>query len=537
MQVGFQLNHFYSGPQGHFGNIDNNNNGMFSAANNTYDPNRPQHSNNDDGTVWYQGNGIAYEKRWAVTFDPSLSLRGKWLGTHDAKFGIQSKFLYHTFHGETPGALTYSDAGGGPLEGGLCDPATGTGGCNQRTVQLPYDQHQWGLGAGAYAQDRWKPIKRLTILPGMRIDYGITRNTFGQTVSNLLGFGPRLGATLDLTGDQRTIFTVWYGRSNETLSLMATGQADINTPTTTYQFDKTTKTWNMINSGGGASGYRIGKDLTPPHADAVDIGLRREVFRGTTASVTYTYKRISNIWDNVEVNQIWNPAGTKVVGFVNNVQQQINLITTPDQNFRNYQGIDFEYESRPTDNFDLYLAYTLSWTYGPGVNELGFTGGNVATQNYNPRQYQFYDGFLQQDSRHNIKVRLGYTWRGLSAGVFANYRTGVPISKYFFSPQDSNYSVLRSPIGTEPGAGNNVKSIAEFRMPDTLQLDTRVQYDFHALIKQHVSLIADFFNLLNLREAGGDFRSVIEQKDIPTFGGVNGRLRSFHFQISLRYLY
>jgi hypothetical protein len=466
-----------------------------------------------------------------------VSLRGKWLGQHDAKIGIQSRFEFHSYRAVTPGGTTYSDAGGGPLEGGLCDPTTNKGGCNQRTDAPAFDQHQWGIGAGVYAQDRWKtPIKRLIVLPGMRVDYGYTQNSLGQTVSSLLGFGPRLGATVDITGDQRTIFTAYYGRSNETLSLMATGQADFSGLNTTYQYDKATNTWKLLHQSGGAGGFVIDKHLTPPHADAVELGLRRELFRGTMASLTYSYKRLSNIWDSVEINQIWDPAGTRVVRFANGVPQQIYKITTPDLNYRTYQGVDLEYESRPNDNFDLYLAYTLAFTYGPGAEEFGFNGVG-GTQFYNPRQSQFYDGYLQQDARHNLKVRVSYQSHGFAAGVFANFRTGVPLRMWFWNEYDGGYTMLRSPQGTEPGSGNNVKSIAEFRTPDTLQVDMRAQYDFHQLIKQHVSIIFDLFNILNLREAGGDFRNTLEQTDVPTFGIVQSRLAAFHLQIGARYVY
>ena len=50
------------------------------------------------------------------------------------------------------------------------------------------------------------------------------------------------------------------------------------------------------------------------------------------ASVDYTYKQISNIWDGVEVNQIWDPSGTNVVGYVNGSPQQVFRYTTPDGN-------------------------------------------------------------------------------------------------------------------------------------------------------------------------------------------------------------
>ena len=107
---------------------------------------------------------------------------------------LQSRFIYHGFHFERPGGSVYNDAGGGAGEAGPVRRG-------DRHRLLPaqdvpaFDNHQWGLGAGIYVQDRWKPWKRLTILPGIRFDWGLTTNSVGQTVSNLFGVGPRLGAT------------------------------------------------------------------------------------------------------------------------------------------------------------------------------------------------------------------------------------------------------------------------------------------------------------------------------------------------------
>jgi hypothetical protein len=125
----------------------------------------------------------------------------------------------------------------------------------------------------------------------------------------------------------------------------------------------------------------------------------------------------------------------------------------------------------------------------------------------------------------------------LTAGVFANYRTGAALRRKFFNPYDGDYTMLRSPQGTEPAQPNDVKQIAEFRMPDNLNIDLRLQYDFHPLIKQHISAIFDFFNVLNLREACCDFRTAIAQNDDARFGLVNGRQAAFRVQIGLRYVY
>ena len=538
VQLGFQYNAIDFGPQGHFGSVDYGGDvGPYSAANGVYDPMRPRHTNNDDGTNWYQGSDIQLDRRYTVQFDPSISLRGKLWGSHDAKIGIQSRFIYHGFHFERPGGTDYSDAGGGPGEMGLCVETSGVG-CFQKTDAPAYDNHQYGVGAGLFLQDRWKPWKRITILPGIRFDWGITKNSVGQTVSNLFGVGPRLGAAWDITGDQKTIFSIFYGRSNETLSLLTAVNADVSGVATTYQWDPASHKFLFLNKSGGPDGYRLDPHAAPPHADEITFGFRREVFKDSIASIDYTYKRISNIWDGVEINQVWNPGGTNVVGYVNGQPQQVFRYTTPNDNYRIYQGIDFVFESRPSRNLDLYAAYTLSWLYGPGAEELGQINGGEAgsSQYYNPRQTALYDGFLPEDVRHSLKVRGSYTWRGLVMGAFVRYQSGSPLTKRFFNPFDGDYTNRRSPQGTEPGAGNGANGIAEFRTPDTMEVDVRVAYDFHQLLtpdgRHHLQLIADLFNLFDLGNGVG-----LENRDLPTFGTVTRRQQPFRFQIGLRYTY
>jgi hypothetical protein len=437
-------------------------------------------------------------------------------------------------HAELPGGSAFLDAGGGPGESGLCNTATGVG-CFQRQDSATFDNHQYGVGAGIYLQDRWKPIKRLTILPGIRFDWGITKNSVGQTVANLWGFGPRIGFTFDITKDQKTIFSAFYGRANETLSLLAASAADVTGVTTTYQWNQGGNRFQLLNISGGASGYRIDPHPDTPHSDEVTGGIRREVFKDSIASVDYTYKRISNIWDGVEINQIWNPAGNNVVGYVNGQPQQIFRYTTPGNNYREYQGIDVVFESRPSPNLDIYVAYTLSWLYGPGAEELGLIGGGEAgnSQFYNPRQYQNFDGFLPEDVRHSLKIRASYNWKGLVMGAFLRYQTGSPLTKLYFNVFDGGYTLRRSSQGTDPSSPNDPQAVAEFRIPDRMEIDLRVAYDlFSVLHPHHLQIIADLFNLFDLGTATG-----VESRDLPTFGTVASRQAPFRFQLGLKYSY
>jgi hypothetical protein len=382
-------------------------------------------------------------------------------------------------------------------------------------------------------QDRWRPVKWLTVLPGIRFDYGITKNTLDQTVSNLFGVGPRLGLLFDITRDQKTIFSAFYGRANETLNLLVANNADVSAISKTYQWNPMNNRFEFLQQSGGPGGYALHPNGTAPHTDEVTLSLRREFFANSVAGVDYTYKRMSNIWDAIEINQLWNTAGNKVLGYVNGQPQQVYLFATPDQNYRTYQGIDFYAESRPTPNLEVYAGYTLSWLYGPGAENMGgVTNTYQLSQFYNPRMAQFYDGFLPEDVRHQLKIHASYEWRGLTLGTNFTYLSGLSRTKKFFQRTDGTYYNYRSPQGTDPGAGNDVTQVSELRLPDQLSISARASYDFHALIKQHLIVIADLFNLFNLGAATG-----IESRDVPTYGTVASRQSPFLLQLGLRYMY
>jgi hypothetical protein len=538
LQTGFQYNRLYFGPMGILRSVDNVPNG-YSARANTYDPNAAQHVNQTDNTTWYQGGDVGDDRRYTFQFDPSISLRGKAAGTHDAKIGLQSRYVVETFNGYTPGGSRFIDSGGGPFEAGICNETTGNG-CFQRIDIAPTTKKIWGYSLGGFIQDKWQPLKRLIIVPGIRVDWGITKNTLGQTVSNLFGFGPRLGMIVDITGDQKTMFKAFYGRSNEVMSLLPATNADVQGLSTVNVWDPASHSFVKDHTTGGTNGYRLDPYGNTPHVDEVTVSINREIFKDSVLEVDYTYKHFGNQWDSIELNQIWDPTGSRVVGYKNGNQEQIFRYSRPGDNWREYQGIDFTLESRPNEHWDLYAAYTLAWLYGPGIETFGQINATLFNQSqfYNPRMAQFYDGFTPNDVRHTIKLRASYNWKGLNVGTFLQFITGTPQTHLYWNQQDGQYQNRRSPTGTDPGskaAGNtpnDVTQISEFRIPDQLSVDLRASYDFHKLIKQHLMVIFDFFNLFNLGTT-----NQIEVTDIAQFGLATQRQKPFQMQLGLRYDY
>jgi hypothetical protein len=197
-------------------------------------------------------------------------------------------------------------------------------------------------------------------------------------------------------------------------------------------------------------------------------------------------------------------------------------------------------ESRPTPNWDIYAAYTVSWLYGHGAEQLGQIAGYIgSSQFYNPREAMYFDGYLPEDHRHNLKFHASYTWKGLVVGALFNYISGSPLSKSFFNQTDGSFTNYRAPQGNDPGKGstslstpNDPSQWSELRLPDQIQVDVRLGYDFHALIGQHLILMADLFNLFNLSAVDG-----LDTSNSSTFATVTSRQRPFRFEIGVRYVY
>ena len=209
----------------------------------------------------------------------------------------------------TPGNVTYADFGGGLLEDGLCEPMATSRrrpACRARRAAATRRPRRTRTttprtaSLGFFAQDRWKVNSWLRINPGMRFDYGRTTNSLGEVVSNLFGFGPRIGLVFDITQDQKTIFTAYYGRSNEVLSLLTAAYADVSALSTTYEYKPELAMgkggWQKAYESGGPGGYTP-PDGTP-HTDEITLSLRREAFQNSMIGIDYTYKRVGNIWDS-----------------------------------------------------------------------------------------------------------------------------------------------------------------------------------------------------------------------------------------------
>lgn len=549
IDAGVKTQYINTGPQGYYGTVDTRGCDKYSPINCRYDKERPTHVNATDNTVWYNANSqYSLDSRYNIQVDPTFDWRGRALGVHAVKIGVQNRFILRDRKLHRPGGVVYSDRNGPALEDGLCDLDNGkTAGCFERSFIGDRSFSEFGASTGVFLQDKWRPLRWLTVVPGIRFDYGYVRGANKKKFSSLFGVGPRLGLIADITGDQRTIFSASYGRSNEVVSILAVSSYD-----QAQLGEETFERWNPMTSQfefnriTGGAGVSINKNLSTPHSDEITSSLRREIFRNAVAGVEYTWKRIANTWTTVESNRVWDITGFRAIDYVSGEARSISLYTTPDDNIRTYQGVTFSFEGRPTPNWQFLGFYTLAWLYGVTQTEFGqgIDGGNAFA---NPRQRKYYSGFLPEDQRHEFRLATSYSYHGFTVGAQLTYTSGQPRSKYFTNITTNSLANLRSPIGTEPGTcsggvfipattvcGNDTGRISEFRAPTRTSLDLHVEYDFHELLHQQLALTADIFNVFNDRSGANLGEDDIRQ---GSFGQAASRFTALNMRLGIRYEY
>lgn len=447
------------------------------------------------------------ETKTRLELDPTLTWK---TGPHEVKGGVQASYMIDAQTTGVLGNSRYYD------KGSVCDVAGGnTAGCYQR-IDFYTPSGEAGalttrahvLTEGFFIQDKWFITRKLTLVPGLRFDMGQLQDDTGKTVANLMGFGPRLSATYDIFGDRKTLVTAHYGRSNDVGNVYVAQHAN-------PALLAVTSTWNGVafpdctptststpgcSISGGVSGRVFAQNQTAPHVDEVSLGLHHELTGGFVGGVDGDYRRYSNLWADEEINRIFDPTGTVIVGYQNGVQQSILRAETAGSANRQYAGVDLWVQGKP-GRWDLLASYTLGYNWGT-VSD--YFDGYLA----DPRMAQWYAGYLPDDHRHTLKGSIAYsTSFGLDLGFRVQYRTGAPMWESFDNPADPSLRLYRSPRGTgfptaSPSAGPNFNdpgSWSYLRDPSQFLVDLQVRYNLGRLMhmERKVELVGLLVNALN----------------------------------------
>lgn len=555
--VGYQQTRIEGGSQGVQG-IDSKDliNGV------PYNFQRAQHINADDSTSWFNNAAYFETFRRRMQIEGSITATFDAAGHHEAEYGVQTSIVQQNeIDSQTGGSskkgdntgfgIGYTDRGGGPLDSGLCDmdpglnPAVSSGtytgaGCFQRTISRSQASYQSGNTFGSYIQDRYKPVKWLTLLPGVRWDIGTMRASNSTVSQSASGWGPRMSVLADLTGDGKTVLQASYGRTTQlpTLAGVLTYDQARRNFAVVEQYNANSRRFEFLQTQGGADGTRINTNSHAATNDELLLSARREVTDGVLARIDYTYRYLRRQYESPEINGIMDPTGTRLVGFVNGIPTRIYDAGFTASSVSQYSGVDLILEAKAKD-FEVQGGYTLSQSWG--------NAGSGAFDN--PRFADFYQSYQSGvDTRHAIKTSTNYhLLGGFVIGLVVNWRSGVAQSKSY-SSSDGASTIRRAPAGYDPGAYYNtgtsnpgqlgtysdIRSWTSFRSPDLFTANLMLTYDFEKILKQHLIANASVSNVLALYPAGA-IASAEGAPGTTQFGLASGRQSLRSVQLGLRY--
>jgi hypothetical protein len=243
----------------------------------------------------------------------------------------------------------------------------------------------------AFVSDAATIGERLTINAGLRFDHsralsqdlhavdleGRETDAVVQGVGTLYTWNiwsPRLGATMRLTNDGRTMLRASYGRFTAgaltgELEPFHPGQA----PITTAAFVPATGGYTRIVSVvDNRVNLQLDPDTRAPRTDELSIGVDRELARQLAIAVAYVRKDGANFigWTDVggqyrqETRTLPDGRSVPVFALVNAPADRRFLLTNPDDYSLTYNGLVMVAEKRRADGWQAFGSYTWSRAYG-----------------------------------------------------------------------------------------------------------------------------------------------------------------------------
>ncbi len=491
------------------------------------------HTNQTTGTSTVNDTLLTDDRRYRLMASSSLSyfLDG-FLGDHEFKGGVELTGTFNTTNDWIPGGETFTDSGI-DQNGSTID---GKGDRFQRTIySAPLQKLVTANVFSAFIQDTWRPLRSLTLRPGLRFDSSRAYNDKedgGTEIFNFNSLSPRIGAAWDPFGDGKTRISGGYFYYNETGLLTVPSFVGRSLASKTFAFNPATEQYDIfVREEGGANATVFKPNMVPPNMHELIFGVQREIIDNAAVGIDFTYRRTQNQFEDDESNVIWNERGDNAVGFHNGEPRFIFSVGTPDEAMRQYVGVDFVFEKRLSDDWQALFTYTLSRTEGTSERYISYAFDN-------PTQRELEYGFLEDDVRHRLQGTMSYDLPlGFQVGGTGRFQSGRPLTKLFLNNFYGDFLDRRAQAGFDPKDVDDPDDDVEFRTPDTFFLDVRAAWRLKQLTTQDIWLIADVFNVFNSRPA-----TTFENRDLPAggatqFGQALSRESPLHAEVALRYVF
>ncbi len=523
-------------------------------------------TNNQRGAGWQPFTWYRYKPQ--STGQVSYYVPDK-AGSHDFKFGWDWQIDSSQFGWNTnSGTLRYRDNSnlgsattGAPGQLGQVDEIDFF---NVPTLNDDRNQH-----TDLYAQDVWTVSDRMTLTIGARFgrqslyylgssqtpvltDFFQPVDSQGQSVRTWNNVAPRLGVTIDVTGEGKTVLKGYYGRYYGNVGSGLSGANPAGQQQLRYKFldQNNNGVYDGMQELGdfvdcfGTCGEGAGTPVDPNtklmYSDEFSFTLEKELVADTSVRFSYVRKQTRNNWYSSALYTLNRARATDLLtqnvtatcdgcpGSFNG--QTLNLRTLPDgaptsdvaytnapgNTDGNYDTIQFAFNRRMRGNFFFNASFDYQWR-----NEMR-SPSSEGTSNLSADPIQVYwfpeynrdVTLLQKNTNWNFQTQARYILPyevGL-AGTF-RYVAGWPWAPVHRLPLAN--------VGTQPFF---LENIDQNRSDNVALLDIRLDKTFNLTDKFRVSGFFDIYNVFNsnpetnfIIRTGGSFDNIIEWIQGRTF--------------------
>ena len=457
-----------------------------------------------------------------------------WSGTdHHFKAGVEIERGEHKFTQAFPGGVQFLDsATGAPL---------------QSISRAPWLGGGRFINTAGFVSDNISVNERITADAGVRFDHiraispdldgvdaegrqtdGFTKGLGTLYTWNLIS--PRLGITVKLDADARTVLRANYGRFNQGV---LTGELDpihpgVTTVTTMAYETATGGYTRLVSIVDPKINLALDPNTEAPHTDEFSLAVDRQITTRIVGSAAYIRKRGSDFigWTDTggqyraETRTLPDGTVLPVFALTNSTADRRFLLTNPDPLFLEYDGLVVAVEKRMSGGWQASGSYTFSRAYGLQVTSNAAVAepqfSTIArpaflTFGQDPNDFTNATGRLGNDRPHVFRtsgvVRL--PWGILVAANLQSF-SGRPWAATALVPLPQTNNQPTQRVLLEPRGSRRLssQSLLDFRVAKTLAVGSAGTID----------LRLDVLNLLN---DGAEEALRSDVLSAPTFGQPN----------------
>ncbi|MEW5900941.1 MAG: carboxypeptidase regulatory-like domain-containing protein, partial [Acidobacteriota bacterium] len=347
-------------------------------------------------------------------------------GNHDFKFGVEverstcrSQFGYTGSGGPLGDHIYYVDYWGYGYYG------------NYLAYQYEgYDFDSPYTRVEGFVQDAWQITPRLNINVGLR---------FGQYWGEIKGVGnvwktgriaPRIGFTFDIFGDKSTVLKAHYGQFTEGMF------AAYHNRLSPKWFDYISYYWDTgfeewVEFERIEQNWKLQDGIKHPYMNQYTVSLERELFKDASISVSYINREWKNIIGVYDTLARYDPlqyyvsalgktfeiyeltSGNEHEFVIENIVRGANKPYYKGDPYRKYEGVEFLFNKRFSNRWQLLLSYvyskakgTIDNTWGADIGWQGYYANRVI--NGDPNYWINAEGNATYDPTHMLKVQGTY---------------------------------------------------------------------------------------------------------------------------------